>query len=60
LKGHQRHLPRDLVLAEAEKLMGSPLAGVRAAILHHGEPDWAEFTALYHEVERLSKVADEL
>jgi hypothetical protein len=60
LKGLTKHLPREQILAESEKLLGSPLAGVRAAVLHHGEPDWVEFTALYNEVEKLAKVADGL
>jgi len=60
LKGETRHLPREQILAESEKLLGGPLAGVRAAILHRGEHDWAEFTALYNDVEKLAKVADEL
>jgi hypothetical protein len=60
LKGQTKHLLREQILAESEKLLGRPLGGVRSAILHRGEHDWAEFTALYDDVERLTKVADEL
>jgi hypothetical protein len=60
LKGKTKHMPRDQILAESEKVMGEPLTGLRAAILHRGEPDWVEFTALYNEVEKLAKVTDAL
>ena len=60
LKGMTKHLPREQIVAASEKLLGQPLGGVRAAILHPGEHDWAEFTALYGDVEMLTKVADGL
>jgi hypothetical protein len=59
LKGKTEHRPRQQVLTESEKLIGEPLPGVRAAIFHRGEHDWVEFAALYNEVEKLAKVADE-
>jgi hypothetical protein len=58
LKNLRSHAASEKVLAETEKLAGGPLAGVRNAVLLRGEHDWAEFTALYAEVERLAGLAD--
>ena len=59
LKGDKEPLPRDQVLAESEKLVGQPLPGVGAAVRTSGEHGWAEFQALYADVEKLASIADE-
>ncbi|MBN2560262.1 MAG: hypothetical protein JXQ75_04965 [Phycisphaerae bacterium] len=59
LKGHKEPLPREEVVAKSEKLLGVPLGGVRGAVQSQGERGWADFTALYKDVEALAAVADE-
>ncbi len=60
LKGVGEYLPAEQVLGQAEKIAGAPLTGIRKAVLLSGEHDWAEFTALYAEVEKLAGLADAL
>jgi hypothetical protein len=58
LKGIREFLAPGLVVTEAEKIAGASPGGIRNALLLHGEHDWAEYTALYSEVERLAGLAD--
>jgi len=60
LKGVRDFVPAGQVIGEAEKITGMTLGGVRKAVLFRGEHDWAEFTALYAEVEKLAGLADAL
>lgn len=60
LKDLREYLEVGEVFAEAEKTAGTPLTGIRKAVLLRGEHDWAEFTALYAEVEKLAGLADAL
>lgn len=59
LKGVKASLPPDQVIAESEKLVGQSLPGAAKAIHPHGDHGWAEFQALYADVEKLAAVADE-
>lgn len=54
LAGRTEALPRVELLREAVRLAGAPLPGVRAAMQGGGEHGWAEFQALYKDVERLA------
>ena len=60
LRGTKEWQPADATLTAIEKLAGQTLGGVRGAVHPHGQHGWADFEALYQDVERLAGVADEL
>jgi len=60
LKGNTDYASRDTVVSECERLVGESLAGVRGALELYGEHGMRQFDALYHDVESLARVADEL
>lgn len=60
LKGNAAYASRDAVVSECERLVGESLAGIRGALELYGEHGMRQFDDLYHDVERLARVADEL
>lgn len=60
LKGKADHASRDTVVSECERLVGDSLPGIRGALELYGEHGMRQFDALYHDVESLAQVADEL
>ena len=60
LKGNADYASRDAVVSECERLVGESLAGIRGALELYGEHGMRQFDALYHDVESLARVADEL
>jgi len=59
-KDMKEPLARERVLAECERLAGGALPGVRDAIESAGDEGWAQFQALYTDVEKLAALADAL
>lgn len=58
LKGGKDALPAEGVLTEVEKLVDRKLSGIRTATDLASDHAWAEFVALYEDVEALQEVAD--
>ena len=58
LHGEKEPKPWRLLVAEAEKLLGGPLAGVRRAANPPSPFDWHDLEQLYQDVEALGRYAD--
>lgn len=59
LKGQTTPQPRGAVLNEVERLVGGRLPGLRVASDPDHVHDWDEFVALYADMDRLARIADE-
>lgn len=60
LKGERHYARREEVLDACRRLASVSLDGVRNALDLYGEHGPQQFDAIYHDVERLARVADEL
>ncbi|HWL93368.1 MAG TPA: hypothetical protein VNT79_07520 [Phycisphaerae bacterium] len=60
LHDKKQFVPREQVLAETERWLGSTLAGARSVILSPGGLGWPEFQAFYADVEKLAERTDAL
>jgi len=59
LEGRKDFVDRQTVVDECERLLNYSLPGVRSALQLHLEHGWADFQALYQDVEKLAATADQ-
>ncbi|MCB9853910.1 MAG: hypothetical protein H6819_12490 [Phycisphaerales bacterium] len=58
LRGERGFLPMDQAIGAASTLVGGELPGPRRAVRRDGANGWADFLALYADVERLATYVD--